>query len=287
MNRKALGRGLEALIPEVPEGEGGGGVCELPVDAIRPNDEQPRTRFSEETLKELAASLRQHGVVQPVVVRALAGGGYGLIAGERRLRAAKLAGLETIPAIVRDVDETGALELALVENLQREDLNPIDEARGYEALMEVAGLAQADVADRVGKDRSTVANAVRLLDLDPEVQELVSSGTLSAGHGRALLAVRAVEEQRGLAKRAAAKGLSVREVEALARGAVHRRKAPRRRRTSDPALREWEERLQRVLGTLVRIESLGSEGTIRIEYYSQEDLERILEFFASRGDRLL
>jgi ParB family chromosome partitioning protein len=287
MNRKALGRGLEALIPEVPQGGGSGGVREIPVEAIRPNEEQPRTRFSEERLKELAASVRTHGIVQPVVVRELGSGGYGLIAGERRLRAAKLAGLETVPAIVRDVDETGALELALVENLQREDLNPIDEARGYEALMEVAGLAQADVADRVGKDRSTVANAVRLLDLDGVVQELLSSGALTAGHGRALLAVRGAEEQRALANRAAAKGLSVREVEALARGAARRKKAPRRRRTSDPVLREWEERLQRILGTLVRIESLGSEGTIRIEYYSQEDLERILEFFASRGERLL
>lgn len=287
MNRKALGKGLEALIPEVPEGAEGVGIRELPVDAVRPNEEQPRTRFSEERLRELAASVATHGIVQPVVVRQLAGGGYELIAGERRLRAAKLAGLDTVPAIVRDVDETGALELALVENLQREDLNPIDEARGYEALMEVAGLAQADVGERVGKDRSTVANAMRLLDLDVDVQELLSTGVLSAGHGRALLAVRPAEEQRSLAKKAAAKGLSVREVEALARGATRRKKAPRRRRTSDPVLREWEERLQRVLGTLVRIESLGSEGTIRIEYYSQEDLERILEFFAAREERLM
>jgi ParB family chromosome partitioning protein len=286
MNRKALGKGIEALIPDRPEGREHG-VRELPIDAIRPNEEQPRTRFSEETLRELAASIRTHGVVQPVVVRELAGGGYGLIAGERRLRAARLAGLDTVPAIVRDVDETGALELALVENLQREDLNPIDEARGYEALMEVAGLGQAEVAERVGKNRSTVANAVRLLDLDGDVQELLSSGALTAGHGRALLAVRPVEEQRRLAKKAAAKGLSVREVEAMARGAARRRKAPRRRRTSDPVLREWEERLQRILGTLVRIESLGNEGTIRIEYYSREDLERILEFFASREGRSL
>jgi ParB family chromosome partitioning protein len=286
MNRKALGRGIEALIPQVPEGAGAGGVREIPVDAIRPNEEQPRTRFSEETLNELAASVRTHGILQPVVVRELPSGGYGLIAGERRLRAAKRAGLETVPAIVRDVDETGALELALVENLQREDLNPIDEARGYEALMEVAGLAQADVAERVGKDRSTVANAVRLLDLDEEVQGLLSDGQLSAGHGRALLAIRPADAQRALAKKAANKGLSVREVEAMARGASRRRKAPRRRRVSDPVLREWEERLQRILGTQVRIESLGSEGTIRIEYYSQEDLERILEFFSSRDGRL-
>lgn len=287
MNRKALGKGIEALIPEAAGAAGEGGVRELALEAIRPNEEQPRTRFSQETLRELAASLSTHGVVQPVIVRELPAGGYELIAGERRLRAARLAGLATVPAIVRDVDEAGALELSLVENLQREDLNPIDEARGYEALMEVAGLSQGDVAGRVGKDRSTVANAVRLLDLDADVQELLSRGALTAGHGRALLAVRPAEPQRALAKRAAAKGLSVREVEALARGAAKRRKAPRRRRTTDPVLREWEERLQRVLGTLVRIESLGNEGTIRIEYYSQEDLERILDFFVSRGERAI
>ena len=163
MNRKALGRGLGALIPEAEENAGG--VREIPVEEIEKNREQPRTRFNEETLRELADSVRTHGIVQPVVVRLLAKGGYGLIAGERRLRAARMAGLETVPAVVREVDESGALELALVENLQREDLNPIDEARGYEALMEVTGVTQEEVAERVGKDRSTVANAVRLLDL--------------------------------------------------------------------------------------------------------------------------
>lgn len=282
MNRKALGKGIEALIPEAAEGPGGALVRDIPVESIEPNREQPRTRFSDETLRELAASMKTHGVVQPVVVRRATAGGYELIAGERRLRAARLAGLTTIPSLVRDVDEAGALELALVENLQREDLNPIDEARGYEALMEVAGLSQGDVGQRVGKDRSTVANALRLLDLDVEVQELLSGGSLSAGHGRALLAVRAPEAQRAMAARAAERGLSVREVEALARGAVRRKRAARRRRTSDPLLREWEERLQRILGTQVRIDRMGNEGTIRIEYYSQEDLERILDFLVSR-----
>ena len=287
MNRKALGKGIEALIPEVVEGGSGALVREIPVESIAPNREQPRTRFSDETLRELAASMKTHGVVQPVVVRKASGGGYELIAGERRLRAARLAGLATIPSLVREVDEAGALELALVENLQREDLNPIDEARGYEALMEVAGLSQGDVGERVGKDRSTVANALRLLDLDVEVQELLSGGRLSAGHGRALLAIRTPEAQRALAARAVERGLSVREIEALARGAARRKKAARRRRTTDPVLREWEERLQRVLGTQVRIDRMGNEGTIRIEYYSQEDLERILDFLVSRGEGAL
>ena len=282
MNRKALGRGLGALIPDADEGSLPG-VREVSVDEVERNKEQPRSRFNEDTLRELADSVRTHGIVQPIVVRLLPTGGYGLIAGERRLRAARLAGLETVPAVVRDVDEGGALELALVENLQREDLNPIDEARGYEALMEVAGATQGDVAERVGKDRSTVANALRLLDLPLEVQELLSGGRLTAGHGRALLSFRTAGEQLAVASKVVERGLSVREVEAAARGKARRRKAPRRRRASDPVMREWEERLQRILGTQVRIERMGNEGTIRIEYYSNEDLERILEFFTAMG----
>ena len=283
MNRKALGRGLGALIPDADEAAGGT-LREVPVELIEKNKEQPRTRFNEETLRELADSVRTHGIVQPVVVRLLPTGGYGLIAGERRLRAARLAGLETVPAVVRDVDESGALELALVENLQREDLNPIDEARGYETLMEVTGVTQTEVAERVGKDRSTVANAVRLLDLPLEVQEMLSGGRLMAGHGRALLALSSSAEQLALATKAVDRGLSVREVEAAARGKAKRKKVRRPRRESDPVVREWEEKLQRILGTQVRIDRMGSEGTIRIEYYSEEDLERILEFFTAREE---
>ncbi len=280
MNRKALGRGLGALIPEAPDvvdlGEPGS-MRQLPVESIERNREQPRTRFNDETLEELAESLRTHGVVQPIVVRPLPTGGYGLVVGERRLRAARMAGFETIPAVVRDVGEEEALALALVENLQRENLNPIDEARGFEALMEIGGGGHAEVGDRVGKDRSTIANALRLLELPLEVQEMLSSGALTGGHGRALLAVTDGEEQVALARKASAKGLSVREVETLSRGKRKKRRSARRSRTEDPVLREWEERLQRVLGTQVRVEQMGNEGTIRIEYYSQEDLERLLE----------
>ncbi|MFH1690753.1 MAG: ParB/RepB/Spo0J family partition protein [Candidatus Eisenbacteria bacterium] len=283
MNRKALGKGLEALIPDAPADVGGGLVRELSVNEIHRNKEQPRSRFDDETIKELAASIRIYGVVQPVLVRQLATGAYELVAGERRLRASRLAGLDVVPAIIRDVDETGALELALVENLQREDLNPIDEARGYESLMEMSGATQADVAERVGRDRSTVANCVRLLELPPDVQDMLSEGELSAGHGRALLGFGTAEEIRAGAQRAATKGLSVRELEALARGGQRRKKVSRKKRTEDPVLRDWEERLQRTLGTQVRIERMGTEGTIRIEYYSDEDLERILEALGSLG----
>ncbi len=283
MNRKALGKGLEALIPDAPMEAAGGLVRELRVREIRRNEEQPRSRFDDETIAELAASIRTYGVIQPVVVRQLPTGVYQLVAGERRLRAARLAGLEVVPAIVRDVDETGALELALVENLQREDLNPIDEAHGYESLMELSGATQADVSERVGRARSTVANALRLLELPPDVQDMLSEGELSAGHGRALLGFGTAEDVREGARKAAARGLSVRELEALSRGKKQRKKATRKRRTEDPVLREWEERLQRTLGTQVRIERMGIEGTIRIEYYSDEDLERILEALGSLG----
>jgi len=283
MNRKALGRGLEALIPDAPTEAAGGLVRELPVREIRRNEEQPRSRFDDETIAELAASIRTYGVIQPVVVRQLPTGVYQLVAGERRLRAARLADLEVIPAIVRDVDEAGALELALVENLQREDLNPIDEAHGYESLMELSCATQADVAERVGRGRSTVANALRLLELPPDVQDMLSEGELSAGHGRALLGFGTADEVREVARKAAARRLSVRELEALSRGKRQRKKATRKRRTEDPVLREWEERLQRTLGTQVRIERMGTEGTIRVEYYSDEDLERILEVLGTLG----
>lgn len=283
MNRKALGKGLEALIPDAPDDGAGGLVRALPVNEIRRNEEQPRSRFDDETIEELAASIRTYGVVQPVVVRQLPTGIYQVVAGERRLRAARLAGLEVVPAIIRDVDETGALELALVENLQREDLNPIDEARGYESLMELSGATQAHVSERVGRGRSTVANALRLLELPPDVQDMLSEGELSAGHGRALLGFGTAEDVRVVARRAAARGLSVRELEALARGKKQRKRVTRKRRTEDPVLRDWEERLQRALGTQVRIERMGTEGTIRIEYYSDEDLERILEALGSLG----
>jgi ParB family chromosome partitioning protein len=283
MNRKALGKGIEALIPEAEEAVASGLVREIPVGDIQRNEEQPRSRFHDETIRELAASIRTYGVVQPVVVRQLPTGMYQLVAGERRLRAARLAGLEVVPAVVRDVDETGALELALVENLQREDLNPIDEARGYESLMELSGATQSDIAERVGRDRSTVANSLRLLELPADVQDLLVEGELSAGHGRALLSLSTAEEIRTGAKKAVSRGLSVREVEALARAGKPRRRAARKRRTDDPILREWEERLQRSLGTQVRIERIGKEGSIRIEYYSDEDLERILEALGSLG----
>lgn len=278
-NRTALGKGIEALIPDAPLTSSSGG--EIPLDLIDANPEQPRTRFDESALAELSASLSRHGVLQPILVRAMPDGRYRLVAGERRLRAARLAGIAMIPAVVRDVDENSGLELALVENLQREDLDPIDEARAFETLMEVGSLGQADVALRVGKDRSTVANAMRLLDLPFEIQEMISEGVLSGGHGRAILAMATAEERRGLAERVAKRGLSVRETEVLARGPRPRRRTVRARKTADPLLKDYEARLERALGTNVRVERIGHEGSIRIEYYSSDELERLVELLLS------
>jgi ParB family chromosome partitioning protein len=277
MTRKALGRGLGALIPEAPGDAEGATVSEISVASIERNKEQPRTRFDDASLKELARSIASHGVLQPVVVRPMPTGGYQLIVGERRLRAVRLAGLEKIPAIIREAGEADSLELALVENLQREDLNPIDEARGYEALMEVGGLGQAELAEHVGKDRSTVANALRLLELPLDVQEMLSGGSLTGGHGRALLGAATAEERSRLAAKAVERGLSVREVEALVRGRRGRKRASRPRRSEDPTVRDMEERLQHLFGTQVRIDRMGSEGTVRIEFYSEEDLERVVD----------
>ena len=278
MKRKALGRGIGALIPDAPQDQGEArAVAEISVELIERNKEQPRTRFDETSLRELSQSIAAHGVLQPVVVRPMPTGGYQLIVGERRLRAARLAGVEKIPAIVREAGEAETLDLALVENLQREDLNPIDEAHGYEALMEIAGLNQSELAEHVGRDRSTVANSLRLLELPLDVQELLSAGGLSAGHGRALLGAATAEERSVLASKTMERWLSVRELEALVRGKQRRKKKPRSRRTDDPVVREIEERLQRTFGTQVRIDRLGDEGTIRIEYYSEEDLSRIVE----------
>lgn len=225
MSKKAsgLGRGLEALLPK-----GGGGVVRLPLSAIRPNPHQPRRRFSQEGLEELAASIREKGLLQPLVVRPK-GEGYELVAGERRLRAAEMAGLKEVPALIRDLTDQEAMEVALVENLQREDLTPLEEARGYQALLGL-GLTQEEVAKRVGKARSTVANALRLLQLPEEVLEALEQGLISAGHARALLMLEPEDRLWGL-REILEKGLSVRQAEALRERLVRERE----RKTQEPS----------------------------------------------------
>jgi ParB family chromosome partitioning protein len=277
MKKKALGRGLEALIPERASSQDvGQRIFRLEVDRIATNRYQPRQTFDDQGISDLAESIQTHGVIQPVLVRSLQQGGYELIAGERRLRAVRLLGLPTIPAIVQEATDERSLELALIENIQREDLNPLETAEAYHRLGEDFHLSQEDIAHKVGKDRSTVANALRILTLPKEVKEEIASGRLSMGHAKALLSLSRGRDQVDVAARIVEKGLSVREAETLVRGWT----APgttKRPVLPDPHVQDVEERMQRALGTKVRIQGRGKRGRIVVEYYGLEDLQRILE----------
>ncbi len=277
MAKQALGRGLKALLPDTPRARVG--LVELPVDHIEPSPSQPRRSFPESDLAELAASISQHGVLQPVLVSEAAGGHYRLVAGERRWRAARMAGLATVPAIVREhLEEDRHLELALVENLQRRDLTPLEEARAFEQLRVGLGLSQADIAQRVGIDRSTVANALRLLRLPPDLQEMVEDGSLTAGHARALLAFASDDDRRSWAKRAVEAGLSVRDLErAAAQGRSTRAGSRRQVPAQDPNLRVAEERLSLHLGVKVEIRTRRRGGTIVISCPDQNELMRVFD----------
>lgn len=274
MSRRALGRGLKALIPQVEEDDVD--VKSIDLEEIRPNPKQPRRHFGEEELAELSASIKEHGVLEPIIVRPV-DGGYELVVGERRWRAAGLAGLKSIPAFVREMDERTAMEIALVENLQREDLNPVEEAQAYRRLIDEFGLKQEEVAIRVGKERSTVTNRLRLLELEEPLLEALRAGRLTAGHAKALLGVEDRKLRRAIAERTMKDGLSVRQVEALARGGRRPKSSRREPVVSDPNLLELQEELQRRLGTKVRVVQ-GSRGTgrIEIEFYGNEDMDRIL-----------
>ncbi|MBI2349101.1 MAG: ParB/RepB/Spo0J family partition protein [Deltaproteobacteria bacterium] len=277
VQKKGLGKGLGALIPGVESSADFPGF-KVEIDRIVPNPLQPRRSFDGAKIDELAASVRDQGIIQPLLVRR-AGERYELIAGERRLRAARKAGLTDVPVVVREAGNGETLELALIENLQREDLNPIEEASAYQRLQEEFDLTQEEIARRVGKGRPTVANSVRLLLLPKEVQQLVTAGKLPAGQARALLGLESEAMILAAAREVTAKGLSTRETEKL----VTRLRAGGRRRRktaplSDPDLRALVERLQRSLGTKVRLlhQSKSNRGKIVVEYYSAADLERIV-----------
>ncbi len=284
MSKKALGKGIGALLGEDAEIDPSA-VSEVPVSVLKPNPQQPRRDFDETTLRELADSIRQKGVLQPVLAEPSADGGYIIIAGERRVRAARIAGLERVPVLVRQFSPEEKLEIALIENVQREDLNPIEEALAYRNLMEIAGLNQEQIAGRVGKDRSTVANTLRLLRLPPDAQEALEKGTLTPGHARAMLALANPADQQLLFRRILDKGISVREAEELAAAfAAGKRQAGKSRRSGpgtaarrDPAVREIEQKLIEKLGTKVDMKGDGRKGRIEISYYSPEDLARLLE----------
>lgn len=282
--KRALGRGLSALIPQAGAVPVNGeikdkGILKLPIEAIQRDVGQPRRSFDEEKLKELADSIQAQGIIQPILVRKGQNGSYVLIAGERRWRAAQLAGLKEIPALVREVSEAQAFEVALVENLQRADLNPIEEAEGYRRLIEEFKLTQEQVSTKVGKDRTTVANALRLLGLPDEVKELVADGTLSMGHARALLGVPRLPEMVDLARRISEKKLSVREAERLVKEKKGGGTGAEAKKAS-PQHRAVVEEMQRLLGTKVRlVEKGGGKGTVEIDFFSYEDLDRLLTLF--------
>jgi len=268
--KQALGKGLGALFTSLPAG---GDVQQLDVRRLVPNRHQPRQHFDDASLNELADSIRKQGVVQPVLVRRNELGGYELIAGERRWRAAQLAGLSTIPAIIKNVSDAEMLQLALIENLQRQDLNPLEAARGYQRLIKQFHLSQDEVATTVGKERSTVANYLRVLGLPEAVKTALAQGALTFGHAKAILTVSQPAGQHQLAQRILDEGLSVRQTESAARTLTGRR----RRILRSPEFADLEERLRQRMGTRVSLKGRATKGRIVLHFFSREELERLLD----------
>ena len=285
--RRALGKGLDSLLPRTqpaaPESEGGK-PREIPLELIDNNPFQTRSQMNEEQLAELAASITANGVVQPILVRPLAGGRFQVIAGERRWRASKLAGKTTVPAILRQVSDEQAMEITIVENLQRADLNPMEQARAFERLAREFHMTQEQMAQRTGKDRATVANFLRLLRLPATIQTRVESGVLTFGHARALLALEQAEEMESAAQRIFSLSLSVRQTETYVQGLLDpsrkSKKEPKAKPPVDPNVRDAQERLQRTLGMKVTIEDHNGRGKVIIEYARLEDFDNLMEQLA-------
>jgi ParB family chromosome partitioning protein len=290
--RGGLGRGLSALIPGAPEaGEASTGLLEVPANAISPNPKQPRSRFDDAALAELAASIREVGILQPIVVRRTRQG-YEVVTGERRLRAAKLAGLATVPVVLRDSDDSDLLREALIENIHREDLNPIELGEAFRQLLEELGLKQEELADRVGVSRSHIANTIRLLALPLEVQQLLADEKISAGHARAVLALGDTDAITSLSLRVAAEDLSVRETEDIVRRFIEAPTEPAAKKRipadqpDDPSFAEVEEILSEQLATRVVIRMGRKRGQVVIDFGSADDLERIVSEIVGSGPGL-
>lgn len=284
MNRKALGRGLGALLSSDSTVDLGGEPSEVDLESIVPGPMQPRTHFDETSLESLAESIKAHGIVQPLLVRRR-DGGYELIAGERRWRAARLAGISRVPVIVKEVPDDSLLEIALIENIQRENLNPIEEAQAYKKLIETVGLTQESLASRVGRDRTYITNYLRLLRLPDDVQQFVKEGRLSTGHARTLLALSHEDLQRRIARQIIDGGLSVRATEQLVQKASEekpaRRSAPQ---AVDPNVKAAETKLRRALGTQVKIlQAADGRGKVEISFFNTQDLDRIYNLLMPRG----
>ena len=280
-----LGRGLNALLGDPVLQNQGEGSVSLPISQVEPGLNQPRKRFDPDSLSELADSIRIHGVIQPLTVRRLSSGYYQIIAGERRWRAAKEAGLDEIPAVIIEADDRKVMELGLIENLQREDLNPAEEARGYQTLMAEYGLTQEQVAQRMGKSRPAVTNALRLLNLPEDLMALVEDGSLSAGHARALLGAPNQTLQRQAAKAVLEKGLSVRQTEALVKALQKEKKEkPQEDNVLSIYLADIEKNLGSQLGRKVHIQHKGKKGKVELEYYDEQDLEHLLALLGHREE---
>ena len=290
MSRKALGRGISALLGEESDLSKGEELLEIDLDLIEPNSEQPRTRFEEESLNDLAQSIKINGIVQPIVVRRK-GGKYEIVAGERRWRASQKAGLGKIPAIIKEIADSKLLELALIENIQRQELNAIEEAKAYRNLVEKIGLTQEMIAERVGKNRTVITTCLRLLKLPDEIQKLVESDKISAGHGRALLMTDDSETQKDIANKIMEMSLSVRETEKIIKRLknsstqiVHNKRVSD---LIDADTTKAEVKLKRILGSQVRIkpDGKGTGGKIEIEYYGNEDLDRIYQLITKNAEK--
>lgn len=281
VKKRGLGKGLSALISDdvlLEEKSTKESVIYMDINLIIPNENQPRQEFDQEALDDLANSIKTHGVIQPITVRKI-DNKYEIIAGERRWRASKIAGLKEIPCILKDVDEEISTQIALIENIQREDLNPIEEALAYKNLGENYNLTQEEIAKQVGKSRSYVANTMRLLNLHQEIIDYISKGELSPGHGKVLLGIKDKKDQLDTAKKIIKQSLNVRDTEALSTKNDKKKKV--NKTTKDPYIRDLEEDLMRVLGTKVNLILGKNKGKIEIEYYGEEDLERIIEVLTS------
>ncbi len=280
--KKGLGKGLEALISSTNQlEENNRNVLELKINDVEPNAEQPRKVFDQEKLETLAQSIKEHGVVQPIVVRK-EGARYIIVAGERRWRASKMAGLKTIPVVVKDLTDKEVMEIALIENLQREDLNPIEEAEAYQRLMNEFQMTQEDVSKVVGRSRSAIANSVRLLSLAKEVQEMISEGRLTSGHARTLITINDNQRQKELATQIIEKGLNVRDTEKLA-AKEDKRSVPKKAAKSKdkPEVTDLVENLKMIFGTKIELQRGKDKGKIVIEYYSDEEFDRIIELLTN------
>lgn len=278
--KRGLGKGLDALFDNSQSfEEAKKDLREIKTNLIEPNRAQPRKQFDEEQLKKLSDSIKEHGILQPIIVVPEKNGFYKIIAGERRWRAAKLCGLQTVPVIIKDYEDREAAEVAMIENLQREDLNPIEEAQGYKNLIEKHGMTQEKVGELLGKSRSAIANSIRILSLPPNIIKMVSDGVLSEGHARTLLAVESDTAKQELAEKIISDKLSVRELETIVNGTEKKNGVKQSKKKNPPEITDLEETLSQKTGTRVKIVYGKRKGRLEIEYYNNDDLERILSFF--------